>query len=214
MLETLDFIFLSHLSFPAIELGGVLEAHRHLVKLSLCLPLILIDQVLFALQGCHVKFDICLVLLEVGHRARLVSLELEFPHDGLFHFLLDLRGLGYSWTLLCGQGEALLKVALVLALDGIDGGLTTLLFVSLNVSQSLLIHVLGHRPSFDLSLDLFWSWDHFRLRLGQIERLELRAFRFFLLFCPLGHQLRHPGVMGGHGRLSKTTHRGLLMRAH
>ena len=89
-----------------------------------------------------------------------------------------------------------------------------MLFVSFDVSQRLLVHILRERPGFNLTLDLLWRGNHFGLGLGQIEGLELRAFRFLLLLSAIGHQLGHSRVMCRHRGLSETTHCGVLVRAH
>jgi len=57
VLEPLNFIFSIHLSFPPVELGGVLEPHGHLGNLLILLLLLLLQQVLLALHGRHIDLN-------------------------------------------------------------------------------------------------------------------------------------------------------------
>ena len=208
VLEALDLVFLVHLSLPAIELRSVLQAHCHLLELDLSLILFLINQVLFSLESRHIELDIGVVFIKVGHGSGSVTFEFERLNDLFLDLLLDFVGLGNRGPLLSGQRETLFVVALIVALDGVDGGLAPLALVVLNVRQRLFVHILRNRPGLNLSLDLLRRWDHLGLGLRQVERLELRAFRLLLFFGAInGHQLRRACIVRRKMRLCQTTHR-------
>ena len=180
--KALDFVFFVHFGLPAIELGGILETHGHLVKTNLFIPFLFVNQVLLALQGSHIELHISLLLLEVGHRPRLVALKSQLSHDGLLDLFLDFVEFLNRGSCLRRQRETLLWVGFVLVADDVDRGLSALSLVRLNLLQRLLVHAFGHWSGLDLTLDLLGRRDHFRLRLCQVEWLELRAFRLFFLF--------------------------------
>ena len=91
---------------------------------------------------------------------------------------------GDGWAGFSRQCEPLLIIALIFALNGVDGGLPALLLVVFDVLESFLVEI-GHRSRFDLPLDLLRSRDHLRLGLSKIEWLEFSAFRLFLFFSTL-----------------------------
>ena len=140
---------------------------------------------LLTLERSHIQLDIGIHLVEVGHWSRLVTFESEVFDYCFFDFSLDLCSFGNCWALLCCQSEPLLNITLIVASDGIDGSLPALLLVILDICQRLLIHVLWHGSSFDLSLDLLRRWDHLGLGFRQVEWVELRAFRLLLFFAAI-----------------------------
>ena len=183
VLQSLDLISLVHFSLPPIELTRIFEAHRHLVQTSLSLSILFVDQVFLAFECRHVQLDIRLVLVEVGHGSWSVALELELAHDLLFNFSLDFLGLLDRGSCLSSQSESLLVITLVLSLDSIDGRLSTLLLVVLNILEGLFVQILGDWSRLNLSFDLLRSWDHLWFGLSQIEWLELCTLGLLLLLC-------------------------------
>ena len=140
---------------------------------------------LFSLERGDVQLDVGILLVEVGHFSRLDTVELELFHDLLFDFLLNAVCFLNRLKPFGRERESLLHIALVLALDGVNRGLTSLFLVVLDVCQRLFVHVLGRGSGLDFSLDLLGRWNHFRLWLCQVERLELSFFRLLLLLAAI-----------------------------
>ena len=139
---------------------------------------------LLTLERSHIQLDIGIHLVKVGHGSGLVAFKVQLANDCLLHLYFDLVSPGNGWACFSRQREPLLIITLVLTLNGVNGGLPTLLLVVFDVLKRFLIEV-GHWPRFDLPLDLLGSWDHLRFRLREIEGLEFSAFRLFLFFASL-----------------------------
>ena len=214
VLEAFNLVLFTHFCLPAVELGSVFQAHGHLVDTRLRLAFLLVNQMLLALQSGHVELDLGFVLFKVGHGARLVALELEFANDRFLHLFLDLLRLEDSWAGFRCQHESFLAVSFVLVANGVDRGLPPLLLIRLDVSQRLLVHVLGCGPGLDLSFDLLGRRDHLRFGLGKVEGLELSFFRLFLFFPAVGEKVTLARVVHtpGHVRLAHATWLRLLER--
>ena len=182
LLETFNLVFLGHLRLPSIELRSVFQAHCHFIDLLLEFPLFLVNQVLLTLERRSIQFDICCLLLKVRHRSRLVeTFGLELLSHLLLHLLLDLLEASAGRPGFGRQLEPLLRVPDVVAANRIRRRLSALLLLFLDVSERLLVHILGQGSGFDLFFDLLGRWDHLRLLFRQIKWHKLSAFRLLLL---------------------------------
>ena len=196
VLKAFNLILLIHFRFPAVELGSIFQTHGHLVELGLLLPLFEINEMFFSFQSSDIQLDICIILIEVGHPSWLSAFELKLFDDLLLDELLHPIGLRNRGSAFCSQCKSLLGVAFIFALNGIDGCLSSLLFVVFNVSERLFVHALREWPCLYFSFDLFRRRNHLRPLPCQIERLELSFFRLLLLFTAFREDFRHASVMG------------------
>ena len=196
VLEALNLILLIHLGLPTVELGGVLQAHSHLLKFLFFFSFFKVDQVLLAFERGDVEFDVGILFVEVRHLSRLNAIELELSDYLLLHFHFDAVDFLNCGSRFGSESKSLLVITLIFAFDGIDCCLTTLFLIIFDICKSLFVHVLGCGPGLDLSFDLLRRWNHLGLRPGQIEGLELSFFRLLLLFAAVGKNVSHAIIVG------------------